>query len=264
MKKNLKTLSFEFEAPVAFIYLNRAAQGNAYNQLMGTELLEALKTAQDSRVRSVVLMSEGKDFCVGYDPQEVEGYLKEGHNSFLTAIEKLEQVLLTLKNLEKPLVAAVQGRAAGTGFGLALACDLILASPEASFSTAYINVGLSPDAGLSYTLTRLVGPKKAAELMMTGKSISAKKALEMGMISGVISLQQLRTEAKNLAFYFGNGPTLALSKTKTLIDRAGSTSLEKHLQAEREALLELSKTKDFKRGFEAFLGAKTRPKFMGD
>ena len=182
---------------------------------------------------------------------------------FRKAAGHLHQVIAELRRLPKPVIGAINGPALGSGFSFALACDFILASEMATFSSSYINMGLSPDGGLSYFLTRLVGPQKCAELVMTGKTIGAKKALELGVISGVVAAEKLMDEAKSLAIYFANGPTLALGRAKRLIDTAINHSLEEQLEEERQAILAISTSKDFREGLNAYVNKKAKPSFGG-
>jgi 2-(1,2-epoxy-1,2-dihydrophenyl)acetyl-CoA isomerase len=258
-----KTILLEVDKQIAILKFNRPEAHNAYTEEMGLELLAALHDLAAPAVRSVVVTGEGKDFSIGFDPLTMREKFNEAPLLFRRATGYLHQVIAELRRLPKPVIAAVNGIAAGTGFSLTLACDFILAAETASFSSSYINMGLSPDGGLTYFLSRLVGPQKCAELVMTGKSISARKALEMGIISGVVTLDKLLDEAKNLAIYFANGPTLALGRAKRLIDTSQSHSLEEQLEEERQAIIEVSTSKDFKEGLDAFIDKKGKPNFEG-
>jgi 2-(1,2-epoxy-1,2-dihydrophenyl)acetyl-CoA isomerase len=261
--KNFKTIDLEIEKQYAILKFNRPKASNGYTDEMGLELIEALSLLALPEVRSVVLTGEGADFCIGMDPQLMQKEIESAPQMFRRSIGYLNQVVSELRRLAKPVVAAVNGKAAGTGFAFALACDFILASQEATFSSSYINIGLSPDGGLSYFLNRLVGPQKAAELVMTGKAISAKKAMEMGILAGVVPSERLLEEATSLAVYFASGPTLALGTAKRLMDTALHHSLEEQLEEERQALIQLGSSGDYKEGIQSLLEGKKRPGFKG-
>jgi len=263
MNQAFKTIHLEVDKQIAILKFNRPEHNNCYTEEMGLELLEAIQELAAPEVRSVVLTGEGTDFSIGFDPVVMRDHVSEAPQLFRKATAYLHQVIAELRRLPKPVIAAVNGAAAGTGSSFALACDFILASETATFSSSYINMGLSPDGGLTYFLTRLVVPQKCAELVMTGKSISARKALEWGIISGVVPLDKLMTEAQRLALYFANGPTLALGRAKRLIDTAGTHSLEEQLEEERQALIEVSKSHDFHEGLQAFVEKKAKPNFEG-
>ncbi len=260
---SFKTLTLEVDKQFAVLKFNRPDFRNAYTDEMGLELLDALHELASPAVRSVVLTGAGSDFSIGFDPLVMKEHLGEAPMLFRKATGYLHQIIAELRRLPKPVIGAINGPAAGTGFSFALACDFILASETASFSSSYINVGLSPDGGLSYFLTRLVGPQKCAELVMTGKTISARKALELGIISGVVPPDKLMEEAQSLAVYFANGPTLALGRAKRLIDTALSHSLEEQLEEERQSIIEISTSNDFKEGLNAYVNKKGKPNFGG-
>jgi 2-(1,2-epoxy-1,2-dihydrophenyl)acetyl-CoA isomerase len=261
--KSFNTIVLHVDPHHAVLKFNRPKAGNAYTEEMGLELLEALHLLSAPSVRSVVITGEGQDFCVGLDPEFMAKQEDEAPQMFRRSIGYLNQVVSELRRLAKPVIAAVNGKAFGTGFSFCLACDFILSSQDASYSCSYINLGLVPDGGLSYFLTRLVGPQKTAELVMTGKTVSARKALEMDIISGVVPPDRLVEEATNLALYFASGPTLALGKAKRLIDTAVSHSLEEQLEEERQSLIAIASSEDFKEGLHATLKGDKKPIFKG-
>ena len=263
VKESYKTISLEIDKQVAILKFNRPKAHNGYTEGMGLELLSALHQLASSEVRAVVITGEGPDFCIGMDPEFMNKGSGEAPQMFRRAVGFLNQVVSELRRLEKPVIVAVNGKCSGSGFSFALSGDFILAAQNAVFSCSYINMGLSPDGGLSFFLTRLVGPQKCSELVMTGKSISAKKALEMGIISGVVPEDRLLEEASSLAIYFASGPTLALGRAKRLIDTSLSHSLEEQLEEERQALIRMAGTHDFKEGLDAFIRGKKKPNFKG-
>lgn len=262
-EKKFKTILLDIEKQFAILTLNRPDSGNGYTEEMGLELLEAFHILGDPTVRSVVITGAGSDFCIGLDPKVMGEQIEDAPQMFRKSIGYLNQVVSELRRLPKPVIAAVQGKAAGTGFSFCLASDFILAAQDVTFSSAYINLGLSPDGGLSYFLTRLVGPQKCSELVMTGKVISARKALEMGIVSGVVPVESLMEEAKNLALYFANGPTLALGSAKRLIDTSLCHSLEEQLEEERQVLIGIASSNDYREGISSFIKEKKKPDFKG-
>lgn len=261
--KEFKMLRVEHDKQTAVLKFNRPKAGNGFTEEMALELLEALNLLAAPDVRAVVVTGEGKDFCIGMDPEFMQQELDSAPQMFRRTVGYLNQVISELRRLAKPVIAAVNGKAGGTGFAFALASDFILAAQDATFSSSYINIGLSPDGGLTYFLNRLVGPQKTCELVMTGKAISAKKALEMGIISGVVPGQRLMEESINLAGYFANGPTLALGKAKWLIDTAAHHGLEEQLEEERQSIIQMAASADYREGLQSLLEGKKRPAFKG-
>ncbi|HKY64690.1 MAG TPA: enoyl-CoA hydratase-related protein [bacterium] len=261
--KTFKTLLLEVDRQFAVLKFNRPEFHNGFTEEMGLELLDALHELASPAVRSVVLSGAGNDFSIGFDPLLMREHAETAPLLFRKVTGYLHQIIAELRRLPKPVIAAVNGPAAGTGFSFALACDFILAAEGVVFSSSTINMGLTPDGGLTYFLTRLVGPQKCAELVMTGKSIGARKALELGVISGVVPADKLMEEAKSLALYFATGPTLALGRAKRLIDTALSHSLEEQLEEERQSIVETADSADFREGLSAFVGKKNKPNFTG-
>jgi len=261
--KDFKTIQLNIQKNYATLKFNRPKASNGYTDTMGLELIEALSILSSPEVRSVVVTGNGDDFCIGMDPEYMKKELDQAAQMFRHAVGFINQVVSELRRLAKPVIAAVNGKAAGTGFAFALASDFILAAQGAAFSSSYINMGLCPDGGLTYFLTRLVGPQKASELVMTGKAISAKQALEMGIISGVVPANRLLEEAASLAVYFASGPTMALGAAKRLIDTAAHHSLEEQLEEERQALIQVAGSHDYKEGLKSLLEGKKKPGFTG-
>jgi 2-(1,2-epoxy-1,2-dihydrophenyl)acetyl-CoA isomerase len=259
----LKNIKLIIENQYAKLSFNRPKSGNGYTEEMGLELLDALHQIANPEVRSVVITGEGEDFCVGLDPEFLQKESEQSAQIFRRTVGYLNQVVSELRRLGKPVIAAVKGKCFGTGFSFALACDFILAAQGTTFSSSHINLGLSPDGGLSYFLTRLVGPQKCSELVMTGKTISAKRALEMGIISGVVPPDRLLEEASSLAVYFASGPTLALGRAKRLIDTSLCHSLEEQLEEERQSLIAMSATQDYHEGLGSVTQGKKKPNFKG-
>jgi 2-(1,2-epoxy-1,2-dihydrophenyl)acetyl-CoA isomerase len=244
---------------VLVITLNRAEVLNAFNASMHAALGAALKEARDDDVRAVVITGAGRGFCVGQDLSEfkdeagdIGGRLRGNYHPNITAI----------RALEKPVVAAVNGPAAGAGLGIACACDVRLASDQASFVPAFINVGLVPDSGTTYFVTRLVGQPRAFEWLASGRRLTAAEAHTWGIVSEVVDADALESRAAALAAELAALPTRAIGMTKRLLDRAPTAPLEEQLEWEAQLQSAATQTEDFREGVSAFL-EKRDPSFRG-
>jgi 2-(1,2-epoxy-1,2-dihydrophenyl)acetyl-CoA isomerase len=260
-------IEIEQRQAVVKITLNRPRTYNAFDFSMGRELLGALQNASHrGDVRAVILTGHGKAFCSGGDVQAMARFMEEGNDPplvfFRDLTHYLHSIVVEMRLMAKPIVAAVNGVAAGAGFSLALACDIILASSEARFTQAYTRLGLVPDGGSTYFLPRLVGPAKAAELAMLNPMISAEEALGLGIINRVVPHERLDQEAWQTALELANGPTLAYGRLKQLLLHSWGNTLETQLEMERRAIMSSSMTKDFREGVQAFL-TKRKPDFSG-
>lgn len=257
------TLLFDVRDAVGYITLNRPEAANSINIDMARELMYAVLTCdEDSGVRAVLIAGSGSTFCAGGDLKSfaIQGerlhyYLKE-----LTTY--LHAALSRLARLDLPVVAAVQGSAAGAGMSLALACDLVIAGESARFTTAYTARGLAPDGSLTFFLPRAVGLKRALELTLTGRVLSAYEGLYYGFVSRVVPDTELQAEAKLTAARLANGPTRALAAVKRLLYAGSTETLETQMEQESEAIVETARTADGREGIGAFL-EKRRPNFRG-
>ncbi|WAH35177.1 enoyl-CoA hydratase-related protein [Alicyclobacillus dauci] len=256
-----ETITLKTNDAVATITLNRPDKLNAFTPLMHQELVDALTIIEgDSHVRAVVLTGNGRAFCSGQDLTAVQtgesidyqALLKEGYNPI---IEKLT-------GLEKPIVTAVNGVAAGAGVSLALACDLKVASDKASFVQAFVHVGLVPDSGSTWFLPRQVGLAKAMELAMLGERISADEALRVGLINRVVPHETVLDEATALATRLAELPTRAIGLTKRAFYQGMVSTLSEALDNEAELQARASQTYDHHEGISAFL-EKRKPQFRG-
>lgn len=245
------------ENSVTTIKLNRPQKMNAVNETMCLELLNVFTNAVgDKHCRCLVLTGAGKAFCAGQDLGDLGG-------SFLDIIQRrYAPLILQMRRLPKPILASINGVAAGAGFSLALACDLRIASRAASFHPAFSKIGLVPDSGNSFYLPKLVGPSKALELYWLAELISATKALEMGLINFLTTAGKLSEDTNKLAFKLAQGPTRAFGLTKNLVNESLNLSLEQMLIEEAQSQEIASKTVDHKEGLKAFL-EKRSPKFLG-
>ena len=244
---------------VLTLTLNRPDVLNAFNQAMHAALAGALKGARDPEVRAVVITGAGRGFCVGQDltefreaPGDIGARLRAGYHPNI----------LALRALEKPVVAAVNGPAAGAGLSLACACDVRLAAESASFVPAFIGIGLVPDSGSSYFVSRLLGPSRAFEWMTQNRKLGAAEARDLGLVSEVVADDGLAERAAELARSYAAGPTRGIGMTKRLFDRAATAILEDQLELEAQLQTAATGTEDFAEGVAAFL-EKRPPSFRG-
>jgi 2-(1,2-epoxy-1,2-dihydrophenyl)acetyl-CoA isomerase len=239
------------EGAVLTITLNRPDVLNALNKTVHDQLYSALEAAKDSSVRAVVITGAGRGFCVGQDVRE----FADGAGSIVDNLrDNYHRNVIAIRTLEKPVIAAVNGPAAGAGMSLALACDVRVASSAASFVPAFINIGLVPDSGGTWLVRRLLGAARAFEWLATGRKLSADEARQWGIVSEVASPEELPGRALELAQLFAAMPTRAVWETKRLLDAAETTSLEEQLELEAVTQAELTRTPDFAEGVAAFLG----------
>jgi 2-(1,2-epoxy-1,2-dihydrophenyl)acetyl-CoA isomerase len=244
---------------VLTITLNRPDVLNAFNSEMHRGLAAALKDARDGGVRAVVITGAGRGFCVGQDltefreaPGDIGSRLRGNYHPNIRAI----------RALEKPVIAAVNGAAAGAGMSLACACDLRIAADSATFVPAFINIGLIPDSGGSYFVTRLLGAARAFEWLASGKRLTAAEAHAWGLVSEVVETDALPARVAELAAQLADLPTKGVGMTKRLLDHAVTASLEEQLEREAQLQTAATQTEDFKEGVAAFL-EKRPPKFRG-
>ena len=244
---------------VLTVTLNRPEVLNAFNAAMHKALAAALKEAADAEVRAVVLTGAGRGFCVGQDLTE----FREAAGDIGARLRgQYHPSVLAVRRLEKPVIAAVNGAAAGAGLSIACACDLRIAAASASFVPAFINVGLIPDSGGSYFVTRLLGYARAFEWMTSGRKLSAAEAHAWGLVSEVVDDDGLAGRAAELAARLAAMPTRGIGMTKRLFERAGTATLEGQLELEAQLQTVATQTEDFREGVAAFL-EKRDPRFSG-
>jgi 2-(1,2-epoxy-1,2-dihydrophenyl)acetyl-CoA isomerase len=250
---------------VAHIILNRPEAMNALNLEMAKELLDAAMRCDETRgVRAVVVAGAGKTFCAGGD---VKQFVTEAESeqlpTYVRAITTyLHAAISSLARMNAPVIAAVEGSAAGGGMSVALACDLVIAAESARFTAAYTRIGLCPDGSMTYTLSRLVGLQRALELTLTNRTLTATEARDWGIVTAVAPDGEALLRADELARQFAQGPTLAYGATKRLIHAGWTESLETQMMAESQAIAAMSGTADAKEGLAAFT-AKRAPDFKG-
>lgn len=254
----------ERQGAVAILRMNRPERMNAYDFEMGDGLLSALAAvAHDPAVRCVVFTGSGKVFSAGGDVGLMGGRMEDAPRLFLDLTVRLHAFIASLRRCRKPVVSAVNGVAAGAGFSMALAGDLVVAAEAARFALAYQNVGLSPDGGATFFLARTVGTHRAMELTLTGRMLSAGEAASWGLVQRVFPDASFETDTAELAGRIAAGPTLAYGKAKELFNRALFQPLEAQMEEERQGIAESSRSADFREGVSAFLG-KRKAIFRGE
>jgi len=260
--ENSTTIIHTQEGGIATITLNRPSVFNSFNH----EMIKALQyhldvAAQDASVRAVVLTASGKAFCAGQDLGEV---LEETAIDFKKIVqENYNPLVLKIRNMEKPVIAAVNGVAAGAGANLALACDIVVAKESANFIQAFSKIGLIPDCGGTYFLPRLIGFQKASALMMLADKVSASQAKEIGMIYDYFSDDEFDANVSKLAEKLASLPTKGLAYTKKLLNQSFQNSIEDQLTQESLFQDQAGNTADYKEGVDAFL-EKRNPIFKGE
>ena len=261
----LETVLYSLENSIATIQMNRPDALNALSLQLGKDLAAAVRQAVADDARAVILTGSGRAFCSGGDLREMRamGESEGSIEAFLDEpLKALHEVIALIRETPIPFIAAVNGVCAGAGTNFALACDMILASDDASFNEAFVRIGLSPDCGGSFFLPRAVGEKLAAEMLMTGSTVSAQRAAEIGMINRVVPLVELMSEANSLAGKLAAGPTAAIARVKKMLNATFSNDLTAQLKLEADCQVESGRSPDFKEGVSAFF-EKRAPRFTG-
>lgn len=258
-----KNIQVEIKDRVAKISLNRPKVFNSFNREMAFELQDALnKAAENDEVRAILLTGNGKAFCAGQDLKEVtDPDLNPGFKAILE--EHYNPVIKLIRETAKPIIAAVNGVAAGAGANIALACDIVVASESAAFIQAFSKIGLIPDSAGTFFLPRLIGFQKASALAMLGDKIDAKEAERLGMIYKYFSAENFTEESVKLAQKMAKMPTKALALTKEALNQSLTNNLDEQLALESKFQIEAASTADYKEGVSAFV-EKRKPEFKGE
>ncbi|HYC46920.1 MAG TPA: enoyl-CoA hydratase-related protein [Burkholderiales bacterium] len=260
-----KCLLYSVQERVATLTLNRPERLNALGDTLREDLHDALKrAAADADVGAIVITGAGRGFCSGGDVKSMSERAASGATPPVTErfAPLRDRTILAMRDCPKPIIAAVNGAAAGAGMNLALACDMRIASTAAKFSQAFVKRGLAPDWGGTWFLPRVVGTAKAFELILTGDSIDAAKALELGIVNAVVAPEELMNAAQNLARRIANGPPVAIALSKRAIYHNEDVDLRSGLEFETFAQTLCRETEDSKEGVRAFM-EKRAPVFRG-
>lgn len=257
------SILLKIENKVAYIILNRPDVFNSFNREMALSLQKILTDCStDNAVRAIVITGNGKAFCAGQDLKEVtDPDLNPGFRKILE--EHYNPIIQLIRTIEKPIIAVVNGVAAGAGANIALACDIVLASENASFIQAFSKIGLIPDSAGTFFLPRLIGFQKASALMMLGDKVSAVEAEKLGMVYKVIATESFTEEVNKLAETLAEMPTKAIGLTKRLLNQSMTNNLENQLALESDLQIEASSSNDYKEGVTAFV-EKRKPNFNGN
>ncbi len=252
---------FDIKDGVGKITLNRPEKFHSIIRELALEFQNSLdQCINDSNVRAVLITAKGKAFCAGQDLEEATD--PNAPNITKIIQEHYNPIVRKIRYLEKPVIAAVNGVAAGAGASIALCCDIIVAKESACFIQAFSKIGLTPDSGATYFLPRLIGSQRASAIMMTADKINSKEAEKIGMIYKTFSDESFESESWNLAKKLAKMPTKGLALTKKLLNSSYSNNLEEQLKMEENCQKKAADTEDFKEGVSAFL-EKRKPKFKG-
>ena len=257
-----KSITTQIENKVATLTLNRPEVFNSFNREMALLLQSELDACEKNPdVRAIVITGNGKAFCAGQDLKEVTSpELNPGFKKILE--EHYNPIITRIRSIEKPIIGAINGVAAGAGANIALACDVVIASENASFIQAFSKIGLVPDSAGTFFLPRLIGFQKASALMMLGDKVSAVEAEKLGMVYKVVSSENFSEEVNNIASTMANMPTKALGLTKRLLNQSLQNSLEEQLNLESKLQIEAAQSEDYAEGVDSFMN-KRKPNFKG-
>lgn len=252
---------FEIKNGISYITLNRPDKLNSFNREMALQFQQALDESKDPSVRCVFITGAGKAFSAGQDLAEVTDPTGPGMGRILS--EHYNPIVSRIRHLAKPVVAAVNGVAAGAGANIALCCDIVVAARSTSFIQAFSKLGLVPDSGGTHTLPRLIGWQKASALMMLGEKLPAEDAERIGMIYKTFPDDVFAENALNIAIYLAQMPTQGLAYTKELLGLSFNNSFDEQLQKEDQLQQKAAATSDFREGVNAFM-EKRKPRFTGE
>ncbi len=254
---------FEIHDHIAQITLNRPEAANTINKEISLDLMQAaIKCSEDRGIRAVVITGAGAMFCAGGDLKTFSAQ-GEGLSAYMKEVTVyMHGAISQLSRLDAPVIGAVNGIAAGAGLSLVCGCDYVIAAETARFTAAYTRAGLTPDGGMTYFLPRILGTRRALELILTNRMLSAKEAAELGIVNRVVGAAEVMEQAHAMAVQMANGATKALGTAKRLLYTGWMETLETQMQHESQAIAGISATADGREGIAAFL-EKRPPKFTG-
>ena len=259
----MKSIITNINNGVATLTLNRPEVFNSFNREMALLFQKQLDASEENQeIRAIVITGSGKAFCAGQDLKEVT--TPELHPGFKKILEEhYNPIIERIRAINKPIIAAVNGVAAGAGANIALACDIVVASEKASFIQAFSKIGLVPDSGGSFYLPRLIGFQRASALMLLGDKVAAQQARELGMVYKVFEPETFQQQALDLAKEMAKMPTKALGLTKQLLNASFNNTLDQQLTLESTLQIQAANSNDYKEGVTAFV-EKRKPNFKGN
>ena len=259
----LETLDFSISNNIATITLNRPENANALNPTMAKELSDvAIECDENKDVRAVIIEGSGKMFCAGGDLKAFSDAGDSAPALIKQMAGDLHIAISRFSRMDAPTIAAINGTAAGAGFSIAISADVVISTKSAKFVMAYTNAGLSPDGSSTYFLPRRIGDRRARELMLTNRVLSAEEALDWGLINKIVDQKNLSTTTRELAEEFASGPTLAYGKVKNLLNASFDNGLETQMELETRGISDMARSSDGREGIQAFLN-KRKPNFKG-
>ena len=259
----LETLDFSISNNIATITLNRPENANALNPIMAKELSNmAIECDENKDIRAVIIEGSGKMFCAGGDLKAFSDAGDSAPALIKQMAGDLHIAISRFSRMDAPTIAAINGTAAGAGFSIAISADVLISTKSAKFVMAYTNAGLSPDGSSTYFLPRRIGDRRARELMLTNRVLSAEEALDWGLINKIVDQKNLSTTTRELAEEFASGPTLAYGKVKNLLNASFDNGLETQMELETRGISDMARSSDGREGIQAFLN-KRKPNFKG-
>jgi len=260
--KTYNNIEFEIKEGVAIITLNRTDVLNSFNFEMADDTIDALTfSSNEKNIRAIILTANGKGFCAGQDLEEATR--ENGPNIEEIVDHTYNPIIKLIRNIEKPVICAVNGVAAGAGANIAIACDITFAAESANFIQSFSNIGLVPDSGGTFFLPRLIGMQRATAMMFLGNKVSASNAKELGMIYETVADDKLMEVVFDFAYKLSKRPTKGLGLTKKALNKAFTNSLDDQLGVEKELQAIAAKSHDHQEGITAFF-EKRRPNYTGE
>lgn len=251
----------QLEGPVVTVTMNRPKVLNVLDEAMADALVAAFSgLAADQTIRAVILAGAGRSFMAGGDLARFQADLPGAPQTATLLIDRFHTLMRLIKAMPQPVIAAVQGPVAGGGVGLAFACDLVVAAQDASFLSAYTKLGTSPDGGTTWTLTQLLGPRRALEFVLLNEAMNAETALQLGLVNRIVPNGELVETARAMAEKLAGGSVGAQKASKALVQAAAQSSFDEQLELEKQAFVANAGTADFLEGIKAFFGRRT-PRF---